>query len=123
MAAPEVTFDLGCGWLHSADRNSFVKIAEAFNFTVDRGGRCRPGASGPTARRFRKRSARNSSMQSTPSTTASKRLRRGRQIGRDCAAEACLEPGNRWNPMIEAISTYMNGCELDQVSMRDFDAY
>src|SRR6185437_14439466 len=35
MASPEVTFDLGCGWLHSADRNSFVKIAEALNFTVD----------------------------------------------------------------------------------------
>jgi len=35
MASPEVTFDLGCGWLHSADRNSFVEIAEALNFTVD----------------------------------------------------------------------------------------
>ena len=35
----------------------------------------------------------------------------------------CLEPGNRWNPMIDAISTYINGCELDQVSMLDLDAY
>ena len=35
MASPEVIFDLGCGWLHSADRNSFVKIAEALNFTID----------------------------------------------------------------------------------------
>ena len=26
----------------------------------------------------------------------------------------CLEPGNRWNPMIDAISTYINGCELDR---------
>ena len=25
--------------------------------------------------------------------------------------------------MIDAISTYMNGCELDQVSVLDFDAY
>ena len=31
-ASPEVTFDVGCGWLHSADRNSFVKIAEALEF-------------------------------------------------------------------------------------------
>ena len=35
MASPEVTFDLGCGWLHSADRNSFVKVAEALNFAID----------------------------------------------------------------------------------------
>ena len=34
--------------------------------------------------------------------------------GRDSAASICLEPGNRWNPMIDAISTYINGCELDQ---------
>src|SRR4051812_12568524 len=32
MARPDITFDLGCGWLHSADENSFVGIAEKFNF-------------------------------------------------------------------------------------------
>src|ERR1700752_34772 len=36
MASPSITFDLGCGWLHSADKNSFVGIAEALNFEVDR---------------------------------------------------------------------------------------
>src|SRR6185503_15791362 len=45
------------------------------------------------------------------------------QNGRDSAADLCLEPGNRWNPMIDAISTYVNGCELDQVSILDMDAY
>ena len=43
--------------------------------------------------------------------------------GRDGAANACLEPGNRWNPMIDAISTYVNGAELDRVSILDMDAY
>jgi monoamine oxidase len=38
-------------------------------------------------------------------------------------ASRCLEPGNRWNPMIDAISTYINGCELDAVSILDMDAY
>src|SRR5262249_58571014 len=28
--------DLGCGWLHSADRNPWTKIAEAESLTVDR---------------------------------------------------------------------------------------
>src|ERR1700730_4450342 len=36
MAAPGITFDLGCGWLHSADRNSFVKIAEQLGFEIDK---------------------------------------------------------------------------------------
>jgi monoamine oxidase len=43
--------------------------------------------------------------------------------GRDSAASNFLEPGNRWNPMIDAISTYVNGCELDAVSILDMDAY
>ena len=36
MASPDVTFDVGCGWLHSADENSFVKIAEQLNFEIDK---------------------------------------------------------------------------------------
>ena len=36
MAAPDITFDLGCGWLHSADKNSFVAIAEQLNFEIDK---------------------------------------------------------------------------------------
>src|SRR5439155_9363708 len=34
LAAPDVVFDVGCGWLHSADQNSFVKIAEQLDFEV-----------------------------------------------------------------------------------------
>src|SRR6202012_1354698 len=45
------------------------------------------------------------------------------QSGKDGPADRYLEPGNRWNPMIDAISTYINGCELDQVSILDLDAY
>src|ERR1700736_1014935 len=36
QAAPGITFDLGCGWLHSADQNTFVAIAEQLNFELDR---------------------------------------------------------------------------------------
>ncbi len=31
-----IPFDLGCGWLHSADRNPFVGIAEQLGFEVNR---------------------------------------------------------------------------------------
>src|SRR5215471_8485367 len=36
MASPDVTFDVGCGWLHSADKNCFVPIAEQLGFEVDK---------------------------------------------------------------------------------------
>src|ERR1700720_3891898 len=36
MAAPDIIFDVGCGWLHSADKNSFVDIAECLNFEIDK---------------------------------------------------------------------------------------
>ena len=78
---------------------------------------------GRTTRRFRRRSARTSSPRSTRSTTAPRRPRSGRRTGRDAAANLYLEPGNRWNPMIDAISTYINGAELDRVSILDMDAY
>src|SRR3977135_3413879 len=36
MASPDVTFDVGCGWLHSADQHPFVPIAEKLNFEINK---------------------------------------------------------------------------------------
>ena len=64
QAAPNVIFDLGCGWLHSADQNSFVKIAEALNFEINKitpavaRARLRQGVSAKRARRFHARARR-----------------------------------------------------------------
>jgi monoamine oxidase len=38
-------------------------------------------------------------------------------------AERALEQGSRWNPLINALSTYISGVELDRVSVKDFVAY
>jgi monoamine oxidase len=122
MASPDVTFDLGCGWLHSADRNSFVKIAEELNFAID--ATLPPwrerayGKAFPQAEREEFSRAMDAFYDRLEQAA-----RQAALSGRDFAAEKCLEPGNRWNPMIDAISTYVNGCELDQVSVLDFDAY
>src|SRR5512143_1364154 len=35
-ASPEVIFDVGCGWLHSADQNSFVGIARQLGFEINK---------------------------------------------------------------------------------------
>ena len=118
MAAPDITFDLGCGWLHSADRNSFVKIAERLNFEIDK---TRPpwreqslDAGFPLKERADFIEALDAFYD---------RAEEAAKSDRDSAASSYLEPGNRWNPMIDAISTYVNGCELDRVSILDMDAY
>jgi len=122
MAAPELTFHLGCGWLHSADQNSFVKIAEQLNFEIDK---TRPpwrkqvyDKAFPPAERADFIAALDA-FYDRAEQAANKAL----ETGRDNAASAYLEPGNRWNPMIDAISTYVNGCELDSVSILDMEAY
>jgi len=122
QAAPGITFDLGCGWLHSADENTFVAIAEHLNFEIDK-----------TLPPWRERAYGKAFPQSERDAfiraldefyeRADAAAQQARTSGRDSAANLCLEPGNRWNPMIDAISTYINGCELDQVSILDMDAY
>src|SRR6516165_286597 len=118
MASPDVSFDVGCGWLHSADKNSFVPVAEALNFEIDKN---RPpwrergfdSVFPPEQRREFMRAL----------DAFHERAEQAAKGGRDGPASACLEPGNRWNPMIDAISTYVNGSELDRVSILDMDAY
>ncbi|WP_213735917.1 NAD(P)/FAD-dependent oxidoreductase [Bradyrhizobium sp. dw_411] len=118
MAAPNITFDLGCGWLHSADKNSFVGIATELNFEVDK-----------TLPPWRERAYGKAFPQQDRDEFIRaidefyERAEEAAKSGRDGPANACLEPGNRWNPMLDAISTYINGCELDQVSILDMDNY
>ena len=118
QATPDITFDLGCGWLHSANQNSFVGVAERLNFEIDK---TRPpwrqqsfDAGFPLKERADFIDALDAFYD---------RAEQAAKSGRDSAASAYLEPGNRWNPMIDAISTYVNGCELDRVSILDMDAY
>ena len=122
MAAPNITFDLGCGWLHSADKNSFVEIAQQLNFEIDK---TRPpwreqayDEAFPLKERVDFTEALDAFYDRVEEAA-----RKIAKSGRDSAASAYLEPGNRWNPMIDAISTYVNGCELDQVSILDTEAY
>ena len=121
-AAPDVTFDLGCGWLHSADENSFVPIAEHLKFEIDR---TRPPWREQVVNKAFPPQDRAEFIAALDAfyDRAEEAAAQAEQSGRDVAASLYLEPGNRWNPMIDAISTYINGCELDQVSILDMDAY
>src|SRR6201991_3500032 len=122
QAAPDVVFDVGCGWLDSANKNAFVSIAEQLGFEVDKTlppWRERAyGKAFPQALRDEFMSALDAFYDRAEQAAA-----KAEASGRDTPANLYLEPGNRWNPMIDAISTYINGCELDQVSLLDMDAY
>src|SRR5260370_23098584 len=95
QAAPGITFDLGCGWLHSADENSFVQIAEQLNFEIDKTlppwrerayGKAFPQSERDAfIRALHEFYDRADAAAHPPSTT-----------GRDSAANLCLEAGNRW---------------------------
>ncbi|QOG15991.1 MULTISPECIES: flavin monoamine oxidase family protein [Bradyrhizobium] len=118
QASPDVIFDVGCGWLHSADKNSFVAIAKRLNFEVNTDlPPWRDRAFGEVfPERERDEFARTID-------EFYERVSEAAEAGEDAPAERYLEPGNRWNPMINAVSTYVNGCELDRVSILDMDAY
>src|SRR5260221_10011066 len=34
--APGILFDVGCGWLHSADQNSFVEVPRQLDFEINK---------------------------------------------------------------------------------------
>ena len=118
QASPDVTFDVGCGWLHSADRNSFVAIARKLGFELNKD--LPPWRERAYGNAF-PQELRDDFMRAMDAFY--ERLWQSAQNGKDEPASRSLEPGNRWNPMIDAISTYINGCELKDMSTLDWDAY
>jgi monoamine oxidase len=122
QAAPDVVFDVGCGWLHSATKNTFVPIAEKIGFEINRD--LPPWRERAYGKAFPQED-RNEFIRALDEfhDRAELAAEKARRTGRDEPANLYLEPGNRWNPMIDAISTYINGAELDRVSILDMDAY
>src|SRR4051812_19444386 len=113
-----IVFDAGCEWLHSADHNAFVQIASASHFDVaDAGshwGEQTYDINFPLSEQREFYGA---------SEAFYSRLEIAAQIPDDSSAAVWLEKGNRWNPLIEAVSCYVNGSELSDVSVHDVESY
>ena len=108
--------DLGCGWLHSADRNSWADIARTAAIPLDES-RAAWGA------QYR-------NLGFTPAEQAAawiafeswtQRLARSPPAS-DCAADA-LEAGGEWNAHIRAIVSFISGATLERLSAADYAAY
>jgi monoamine oxidase len=110
--------ELGCAWLHSADENELAAIASECGLTLDK--TLPPWRSQMNGRGF----------------PPAERVDFGEAMGRlfarldeagetepDRSADQYLEPGNRWNPLLNAVSSYINGVELDGLSVQDFRNY
>jgi monoamine oxidase len=111
-------WDLGCGWLHSADRNPFSRIADALGLPLDK----RP----PHWTRQMAGLGMNRADQADYARALEAleaRIEAAAAAGRDVAAAGLMDPDGRWNPLLDAFSSYYNGAEFDRISTLDYAAF
>lgn len=110
--------DLGCGWLHSADRNPWVAVAQEQGATIDK-------SVPPWQRRSLEIGFSRADQDDFQQAFRSffDRVSEAAERERDVAASSLLEPDGRWNGLISALGTYISGGELECLSVKDFDRY
>jgi monoamine oxidase len=110
--------DLGCGWLHSADRNPWVGVAQAEGLSIDK-------TPPPWMNRQLERNFPPAEFADYRQafTAFYERLHEAAQRPGDAPASTLLDPASRWNPLLNATSTYISGVELDRISLKDLDRY
>src|SRR5690606_27974343 len=103
-----LALDLGCGWMHSADKNVLAALAAAmpaFELDMTPAPWQRQSGdqelSGAEQRVFREAFARFDA-----------RIEGEAEAGPPVAASAYLEAGGRWNAMINAVFSYISGAAL-----------
>jgi monoamine oxidase len=112
------TLDLGCGWLHSADHNPWVRVADEEGVALDM---TLPPWQRRTLETGFPRAEQNAFQEAMGEFFG--RLHQAAQGNKDVAAVTLLEPGNRWNGMINSVCTYISGGDLERLSVKDFDRY
>lgn len=110
--------DLGCGWLHSADRNPWSEIAARQGHAIDK--TPPPWTRPPLPLGFSPAEQRD---YRAALDALYERVGVAAQQEPDVALAALLEPGSRWNGMIGAVTSFISGGDFERVSARDFDNY
>jgi len=110
--------DRGAEWLHSADRNPLAPIAQSLGFSVHR----RPPE---WTTRLSRSGETIEAEEEWIALRKAQRLARRRAAteAEDGSLAVVLEPGGRWNELLEATSSWANGAELDRVSIKDYVRY
>jgi monoamine oxidase len=114
--ADGIRIDLGCGWLHSADRNPWIGIAREAGIPIDR-------RSAQWGVQFRDLGFSKSEQAEARQAFAAwmQRLERSPPSS-DCGADALL-PGSEWNAYIRTIVGFISGGRLEELSIADYLAY
>lgn len=110
--------DLGCEWLHSADRNPLAAPIAASGLTLDK--TPPPWAHPQATPQF---GAAEREAYGAAFAALDARVEAAARDDQDMAVAQLLEPGGRWNPLLNAFSAYYNGAEFDRVSVKDYAAY
>lgn len=111
------TVDLGCGWLHSGGRNAWTALAERSGFTVDRS---------PANWESQWRDLGFPSHDRRAYGAAWERWKgcaRAALGGADRPLSDFIADDDPWRPLVDAVSGYVNGAPLAQVSLHDWAAY
>jgi len=110
--------DLGCGWLHSADVNVMASIAENIGFDIDR-------SPPPWQRQAQQRgmSLQDQSAFGRAFGEFQERIETHAENEPLAAASAFLAPGSRWNPLLNAVFSFISGASLDLIDARDYVRY
>lgn len=109
--------DLGCGWLHSANRNPWVTIATAQGRTIDRSP---PPWSKPSLPYGFPPEEQKDFHAASDAYFAEVE---NSVHGPDRPASTLLPANGRWNALITSIGTYISGAELDKLSLHDLANY
>ena len=110
--------DMGAEWLHSADRNAMVPLAETLGFEINQR---RP--------EWTTRLRHSGESEADEADWLAEReafywaVHRAALEPEDPPASSLLSPGGRWNTLLDATSTWANAVELDQLSVKDNDRY
>lgn len=114
----DLPLDLGCGWVHSADRNPLVPLLARKGVEFDRSEP--PWSKKPLNEGF---DADDYMGMLKAQADLDARLADAALQPQDRRAADFLDRRSRFTPLLEAISTYYNGAEYGLVSVQDYDAY
>src|SRR5213082_406991 len=116
--ADGIPMDLGCEWLHSADRNVLAPLAEKLGFAINTQ---RPDWN--TRLRYSGESEAAEADWIAERDAFYWAVHRLAQQPEDAPCSAALMPGGRWNNLFDATSTWANAVELECLSAKDNDRY
>jgi len=111
-----MALDLGCGWLHSAERNPWAQLAQEQGVAIDR-------TAPAWGEQFEQLGfPREEQRAAKAEWDAFERRLRDAPPASDRAADA-LDPASPWNAYLDAHSGYINGAGLHALSVADYRAY